>query len=168
MNDQYLKCETNDFHFIRKHQEELRASDYASFREELADYGHFEDEVDLVRAREMNILPSTFAGCYRYMRQKLQDIMGISTKIGNPDIFVTMTCNPNWLEIKRYLLKIQTVNSRPDILGRVFRMKMKHMMEVIHHDVYGTCVAYVVVVEFQKSGFPHAYCICFLNQTRKN
>lgn len=146
----------------------MTASDYASLREALADSGRLEDEVDLVRAGKMIILPSTFVGSDRYMQQELQDIMGVFTKVGTPDIFITMTYNPNWPEIQRHLSEGQTANSRPDIVTRVFRMKMKHMMrEVIDNDVSGRFFSFVGVIGFHKRWLPHAYCIFCLSKQDK-
>ena len=50
------------------------------------------------------ILPSTFIGSPRHMQQCYQDAMAIVGKTGKPDIFLTMTCNPNWKEIQENLL----------------------------------------------------------------
>lgn len=86
MDNQYLKCETNYFYFLRKEKEQLRASDYTSLRETIADSGRFEDKLDLVRAGKMIILSPTFASSDRYMRRKLQDILGLSVRVGSPDI----------------------------------------------------------------------------------
>lgn len=95
--------------------------------------------------------------------------MRTSTELGIPDIFVAITRNPNWLYIQRELSESQTANSSPYIVSRVFRMNMKQMMtEVIANAIFGTGVAHVRVVEFQKRGLPHANCICFRqNQTKK-
>ena len=50
------------------------------------------------------ILPSTFVGSPRYMTQNYQDAMAIVRMKGKPDLFITMTCNPNWCEIRDNLL----------------------------------------------------------------
>ncbi|XP_013617183.1 PREDICTED: uncharacterized protein LOC106323641 [Brassica oleracea var. oleracea] len=44
---------------------------------------------------------------------------------GNPDLFITMTANPNWREIKEHLeiYSGDSPNDRPDIECRVFKMK---------------------------------------------
>ncbi|GJZ88317.1 helicase-like protein, partial [Tanacetum coccineum] len=48
---------------------------------------------------------------------------------GKPDIFLTMTCNPNWLEIQTELLLGQAVPDRPYLLSRVFRAKLEDLKE---------------------------------------
>jgi ATP-dependent DNA helicase PIF1 len=37
------------------------------------------------------------------MQQNYKDAMAIVLKYGKPDLFVTMTCNPNWREIRENL-----------------------------------------------------------------
>jgi len=46
------------------------------------------------------------------MRQHYMDVIALVQYFGNPDIFLTMTCNPAWPEIKEHLLPIdETQNS---------------------------------------------------------
>lgn len=45
------------------------------------------------------ILPSSFIGSKRDMTQRYQDGMTILLNNGKPDIFLTMTCNPSWIDI---------------------------------------------------------------------
>ena len=49
------------------------------------------------------ILPASFIGGLRDMRKRYMDAMALVQCFGKPDIFLTMTCNPNWLEIKQEL-----------------------------------------------------------------
>ena len=53
------------------------------------------------------ILPSTFTGGPRYMQQACADGIAVCTEYGKPDLFITMTCNPYWPEIKAELLPHQ-------------------------------------------------------------
>ncbi|GJT62834.1 putative reverse transcriptase domain-containing protein [Tanacetum coccineum] len=46
-----------------------------------------------------------------------------------PDIFHTMTCNPNWPEIQTELLPGQAALDRPDLVSRVFRAKLEDLKE---------------------------------------
>ena len=54
------------------------------------------------------------------MQQLYQDAMTIVGQIGKSDLFITMTCNPNWPEIQLALLFEQTSQDRPDICACVF------------------------------------------------
>ncbi|UYV81456.1 hypothetical protein LAZ67_20001240 [Cordylochernes scorpioides] len=73
------------------------------------------------------ILPSSFQGSPRNMAQNYQDAMAIVRKHGKPDFFVTMTCNPKWLEIVENLEEGQSVVNRPDLVVRVFKMKLDQL-----------------------------------------
>ncbi|CDF39089.1 ATP dependant DNA helicase [Chondrus crispus] len=155
--------------YLRHNQTKLRAADYTSLRDSLGDSGRAEDEADAVRAGRLFILPSTYIGGDRYMRQQMHDIIAISNQIGHPDIFLTMTCNSSWPEITRALLPNQTPQDRPDLCARVFRLKMKDLMSlVINEEVFGTVFAHVRVIEFQKRGLPHAHVVFFLDEVSKN
>ena len=88
----------------------------------------------------------------------MHDIIAISNQIGHPDIFLTMTCNPSWLEITRAPPPNQKPQDKPDLFARVFRLKMKDLISlVIEEEVFGTVVAHVRVIEFQKRSLPHAH-----------
>ncbi|CAN7058540.1 unnamed protein product [Brassica rapa subsp. trilocularis] len=58
--------------------------------------------------------------------------MSICREYGNPDLFITMTANPNWKEIKehREIYGGDSPNDRPDIECRVFKMKTPSSEEV--------------------------------------
>jgi hypothetical protein len=97
------------------------------------------------------------------MHQRYLDGMTIARHFKKIDIFLTMTANPNWPEIKRELLPGQTVADRPDLVTRVFQLKRKALMNAILKDgIFGPCVAHVYANEFQKRGFPHMHLLLFL------
>jgi hypothetical protein len=50
------------------------------------------------------VLSTSFIGGPRDMRRQYMDAMAQVRKFGKPEIFLTMTCNPNWDEISRELL----------------------------------------------------------------
>jgi hypothetical protein len=79
------------------------------------------------------ILPSSFTGGPRYMYQNYQDSIAICRKYGCPDLFVTFTSNPAWTEILEALSSIpgQQPSDRPDIVNRVFKMKLNMLIDDI-------------------------------------
>ncbi|XP_058810203.1 uncharacterized protein LOC131675291 [Phymastichus coffea] len=110
------------------------------------------------------ILPSTFIGSPRYMQQCYQDSMALVNEKGKPDIFLTMTCNPNWVEIQENLLPGQQACDRPDNVARVFNLKKKRLLDlVIKKKLFGEVTAYVYVIEFQKRGLPHLHLLITLS-----
>lgn len=79
--------------------------------------------------------------------------MAIVRVHGKPTYFVTFTCNPRWPEIREALLGDQEPQSRPDLLARVFAMKLKALLqEITTNGIFGRTVAMLMVVEFQKRG----------------
>ena len=79
------------------------------------------------------ILASSFTGSPRWYNAKFQDGMAICRKYHKPDFFITMTCNPNWPEIKAELMEGQTPQDRPDITARVFKLKKDQLINDLTH-----------------------------------
>src|SRR5438045_9780273 len=63
------------------------------------------------------------------MWQLYQGAMAIVHACGIPDLLITLTCNPQWPEILSALLAGQMAQDRPDVVSRVFKLKLK---AVIH------------------------------------
>jgi hypothetical protein len=79
------------------------------------------------------------------------------------DLFITVTANPQWIEITRALLRGQTSYDRPDLVARIFELKKKAIIKEIHQDgIFGECAAFVYTIEFQKRGLPHMHLLIFL------
>ena len=79
--------------------------------------------------------------------------MAIVRVYGRPTFFVTFTCNVNWPEIQAALLPGQDAQSRPDLVARVFHLKLKALLqELTTNGIFGRCVSMLMVVEFQKRG----------------
>ncbi|GKD81524.1 helicase [Tanacetum coccineum] len=85
-------------------------------------------------------LPRTYVGSPRYMMHNYQDIMALCRTYGNPDLFITFTSNPKWLEIAEMLAYIsgQKSHDRPEIGTRVFKMKLIGLLEdLTKHYIFG-------------------------------
>ena len=66
-------------------------------------------------------------------------------------------------EIKNLLLSGQTSMHRHDITARVFKQKLKSLMNLItHHSVFGETRCWLYSVEWQKRGLPHAHILIWL------
>ena len=74
------------------------------------------------------ILPSAFQNSPRNMNERYHDSMAIVGLLGDPDIFLTITCNPRWKEIIENLLPGQTAADRPDLIYRVFKINLEALM----------------------------------------
>ena len=72
------------------------------------------------------------------MRRQYMDAMALVWRFGKLDIFLTMTCNPNWDEIKHELYPGQTPQDRPDLIVWVFRAKLQELKDkLLKKDILG-------------------------------
>ena len=102
------------------------------------------------------------------MMQSYQDAMAIVQKFEKPDLFITMTCNPNWHEIKENLLPGQQPVDRPDICARVFDIKKDHLIDlIVTQSFFGETKGHVELIEFQKRGLPHMHMLVTLKENCK-
>ena len=150
--DWWAQIENNTLNYQAQNQHALRADTYQGAMDAL----HNGDSLSGRR-----ILASSFTGGPRYMAGKYQDAMAIVRKVGSPSFFITVTCNPKWIEIQRSLLPGQTATDRPDIVARVFKTKLDSITKDLNH-IFGRCVATIYSVEFQKRGLPHAHILLCL------
>ncbi|XP_019451814.1 PREDICTED: uncharacterized protein LOC109353911 [Lupinus angustifolius] len=103
------------------------------------------------------------------MDQLYFDGMAICSTLGFPGLFLTMTCNPNWPEIVRFLNPVGLKpHDRPYIISRVFKIKFEELLQDLKkRHVLGKVIAYMYTIEFQKRGLPHAHLLIFLHPTNK-
>ena len=79
-----------------------------------------------------------------------------------------MTTNPHWKEIKDELFPDQTAYDCPDLVAHIFQMKKDTFIDYIYkHGIFGTAMAYVYTIEFQKQGLPHIHLLIFLKEQYK-
>ncbi|CAN1179602.1 ATP-dependent DNA helicase PIF1 [Linum perenne] len=103
--DAFTTVEQNRLTYLRNNQKTLRSETYNS------------------RNLGRIILPSTFTGSVRYMKQLFLDGMAICHYFGNPDLFITFT-------------------NKPSVVVRVFRMKLLHLKDDINkQQIFGRTVA---------------------------
>ena len=118
--DAYTMIESERLNYIRFQQKHLRSETYSNLQN-LKNEG----KDDLSNTGIRVLLPSSFTGGSRYMQQNYLDAMAICKWFGYPDFFITVTCNPKWPEIKRYLRNTSIKpEDRPDILCRLFKIKL--------------------------------------------
>jgi hypothetical protein len=120
--EEYVKIEQQRLRFIRQNQVNLRDDLYHGIRD-MAPQDH-----DLAHVGRFIVLPATFNGGEQYMTQ-YQDAVAVVRMFGNPDLFITVTCNTRWSEVIDNLLPNQHPGDRPEILARVFRLKFKAILD---------------------------------------
>ena len=72
----------------------------------------------------------------------------------------------SWVEIKREFLPGQTATDRPDIVSRVFKLKVKNLQELVTKgQFFGPHRAFMYTTEWQKRGSPHMQMLLWLEQS---
>ena len=64
---------------------------------------------------------------------RYQDAIAVCREYHKPDCFITLTCNPLWVEILQQLGVGQTAFSRPDFVVRVFRLKLRSLVNDLRY-----------------------------------
>lgn len=155
--DMYAQIEGERLLYIRLNQKKLRSEEYIHLRDAINNDGNLND------IGRMTILPATYTGSPRHMHEYAQDAMSYVRQYGRPDLFVTFTCNPTWAEITQHLLPGQSSRDRHDITARVFKQKLKSLMNlIVKHQVFGETCCWMYSVEWQKRGLPHAHILVWL------
>ncbi|XP_046668407.1 uncharacterized protein LOC124359579 [Homalodisca vitripennis] len=155
--DMCVKIETERLNFIRLNQAKLRSEEYIHLRDAISTDG------DTSNIGRLTILPATYTGSPRHMHEYAQDAMTYVRHYGRPDLFITFTCNPKWIEIVEMLLPGQTSSDRHDITARVFRQKILTLMNfIVNQRVFGNTRCWMYSIEWQKRGLPHAHILIWL------
>jgi hypothetical protein len=63
-------------------------------------------------------------------------------------LFITVTANPKWPEIKQELLPGQTASDCPDLVTQVFYSHIEHLLKDLKNGVLGAATARVYTIEF--------------------
>ncbi|CAE1297012.1 unnamed protein product [Acanthosepion pharaonis] len=156
--DMAAKMESERLGFIKLNQSKLRTDSYIHLRDGLRSDG------DRRNLGKPCILPSSYTGGPRYMHERTQDAMTYVRHCGRPDLFITFTCNPKWVDITRELFPGQQYSHRPDLIARVFRLQLLKLMDLIlKGQVFGRAKCHMYTVEWQKRGLPHAHILLWLN-----
>ena len=158
--------------WIKANQKKILADNYASvtnFINQLAEQKN-------ATVGEKLILPSSFPGSTRYYAEHFEDAMALVRRLGSPDYFITMTCNPDWSEIKEAAriqfhdqsLLNQPGQDRPDLVARVAKKKFHELIDDLDKkQIFGKVAAYVYTIEFQKRGLPHMHLLLIMSSQDK-
>ncbi|XP_073122002.1 uncharacterized protein [Henckelia pumila] len=161
--DNYVKIETHRLRWIRTNQHNIRSDLYQGLQDCL-DGG----ENNAGNVGHKIVLPSTFVGSPCDMYQRYQDAMALVQTYGKPDLMLTMTCNPNWHEIKEQLLPGQSPQDRPDLITRIFKLKFEEFKkDVVDRGVIGRVRSYSYVIKYQKRGLPHVHMLVIFDNSDK-
>ena len=161
--DVYAKIEQQRLNYIRTNQKKIRVDLYCGLADAVA-----AGDVDSRELGRKIVLPSSYTGSPRQMFELYQDAMSIVRKYGKPDYFIAFTCNPQWEEITSALILDQKASERPDLVVRVFRLKLRELIsDLMNKHILGKPLAHVYTIEFQKRGLPHPHILIILSDHDK-
>ncbi|XP_031358919.1 uncharacterized protein LOC116182523 [Photinus pyralis] len=155
MLDQSVKVDQQLYEFIKKNYDTL-----CTTATEVRDYLQRE-----LRKTDPNKtlgkvlrLTTSVVGSPAWYQQYFHDSMAMFQRIGRPTFMITTTSNPTWKEVKNSMMKNQNVVDRPDVLCRVFAIKINMMRDLIEKKhIFGKPKAFLEALEFQKRGGPHTH-----------
>ena len=102
------------------------------------------------------------------IEEEIFECYGTYPKIRKPDVLLTITCNPNWIEIKQELAEGEIAQDRPELVYRIFRAKLVVLKKKLKDEkIFGEPAAMIHVVKFQKCGLPHAHFLIILQPSSK-
>ena len=145
----YHRIERQRLEFVRKHQDTIKADSYKSVFDAITN----DDEVNPSGFGQRTILPPTYYGSPRWYNKKYLDGMALVRQFGCPNLFLTITANAKWPEITESLNPGEESTDRPDIVERVFEMKLRELLhDLKNNHVLGKVKALMWVREYQKRG----------------
>ncbi|CAN6927411.1 unnamed protein product, partial [Brassica oleracea] len=123
--DAYTTIESNRLHYLKLNQSTLRSDSFDSIKE-----SESAGKTNMNEQGTEFVLPASFTGGPRYMKNNYLDAMTICKHFGFPDLSITFTCNPKWPELTRFL-KTRKLNpeDRPEVICRMFKMKLESLMD---------------------------------------
>ena len=96
------------------------------------------------------------------MHKRFTHGMTLNKAFGKPTFFLTMTTNTEWPEIKNELRPGEKAYDRPDLCCRVFKEKLKAVINDIGNGIFGEHNVRCGTIEFQKRGAPHAHILVWI------
>ncbi|PWA83023.1 hypothetical protein CTI12_AA173420 [Artemisia annua] len=161
----YCCLEQNRMDFYRTHQDDIRGKYLSGLYDAVSRGDHNGSEVG-----SRIILPSSFTGGPRYMYSHYLDALAICRELGNPQFFITFTCNANWPEIRRYMADFPQLSTsdRADVICRVFEQKLKAFVKFLkQRKPFGNVTGVLYTIEFQKRGLPHCHTLLWVSSSTK-
>lgn len=76
-------------------------------------------------------LPASFLGSRKWASEQTADSLALARTYGPPSFFVTMTCNPDWPEIKSMLRPGQSAFEIPSVVARAFKIRLHRLLHLL-------------------------------------
>ncbi|KAF5336799.1 hypothetical protein D9758_015855 [Tetrapyrgos nigripes] len=111
-------------------------------------------------------LPASFIHSPAWTAANIADCLALCKALGPVSLFITHTCNPEWLEMFSQLKPGQTANDCPDIVIHVYQQHFQAFIDELKKCLGG--VKYIITVqEFQKCGLSHPHVAICLKEMPK-
>lgn len=135
--DAYTMIESNRLRYLKKNQKKLRRTNI-----DVVKHASQAGVDDITDQGTKIIIPKSFIGGPRYMRQSYLDAMATCKHFGFPDLFITFTCNPKWPEITRFVNERRLrADDRPDTICKIFKIKLDNLMDdLTRKQIFGKTV----------------------------
>ncbi len=120
----------------------------------------------IVEPRRESYLPDSVHGSQRNLSALAKNALVLVSEYGCPHVFLTLTCNPEWLEIQSQLIDGQKAFDRPDVTVPVFKSRLDKFKTDIRNGKYlklGEVIYIIHVIEYQYRGLPHAHMVFHLD-----
>ena len=159
----WARTESERLMYHVNNQATIRVDTYSSLR---AAYDNAQAEgAPMPACGRTVVLSRSFIGGPRDIANRYHDAMAVIRATRKPSLFITMTCNPRWREIQQCLPYNSKPEDHPELLARVFKMKLDELLrDIKDRHVLGRAEAIMSVVEFQYRGLPHAHILVVLCQ----
>ena len=109
-------------------------------------------------------LSSSVHGSPRHLKSLSVKALDVVAAVGRSCLFITLTCNAEWPEIKSQLLPGQTAFDRPDVVTRVFHARLEAFLHNLKAGKYFGVEAEVLSllrsIEYQHRGKLDIYFLC--------
>ena len=114
------------------------------------------------RKYKKSFLAESMHGSRRYLKKKAMNGLAVAAEYGKSTVFLTVTTNLNWKELRDALPPGQTAYDNPLITNRIFKKKLDALIFNLRHGKYfgGRETEYDIrSIEYQHRGLPHAHLV---------
>lgn len=154
-----IECHNLSYLSSGRVQSHFRASRFCTLMDQLRS----DSDRNLHKVGSPVLLPAHFTGSPRWYHALYHDALALPAATHLPDLFVTVTFNPEWPELARLMPAHSSVHDHPDVVARVFWLRFCRIMkDILVHNIFGEVLSYCYRIEWQLRGFPHAHVLLIL------
>eukprot|EP00984_Skeletonema_dohrnii_P016913 scaffold7597_cov105-Skeletonema_dohrnii-CCMP3373.AAC.2 len=151
--DSYAQAENERMGYVVREQPKLRGDTLSNVRQSLQNR-------NVKDSGRQTVVPSSFTGSDRWYNKKYDNAMALVKTYGKPHLFITFTFDVNCKEMKEHLLPGQSPYDRPDMITRIFQIKLTAFLnDIIKDGVFTVTKAELCPIEWQKRGAPVSHLL---------